>query len=95
MYGMYAGAEKTAGRGGEDATGRTTKEATGNSIIVIMLMLALFFLNYSVKYKILTLTRMITYYRVFPQNCIKEFLISQERELKRQQAVMLKEQVSS
>lgn len=39
MYGMYAGAEKTAGRGGEDATGRTTKEATGNSIIVIMLML--------------------------------------------------------
>lgn len=52
MYGMYAGAEKTAGRGGEDATGRTTKEATGNSIIVIMLMLALFFLNYIVKYQI-------------------------------------------
>lgn len=39
MYGVCAGTEKTAGRGGEDPTGRTTKEATGNSTIVTMLML--------------------------------------------------------
>lgn len=38
MYGVCAGTEKTGGRGAEDPTGRTTKEATGNSTIVTMLM---------------------------------------------------------
>lgn len=49
MYGVCAGTEKTAGRGGEDPTGRTTKEATGNSTIVTMLMPNLPFFSSRVK----------------------------------------------
>lgn len=93
MYGVCAGTKKTAGRGGEDPTGRTTKEATGNSTIVTMLMLDPVLLESS---KVRCNTRTNELLRdIISTVVLKSLLISQERELKRQQAVMLKEQVSS
>lgn len=113
MYGVCAGAEKAAGRSGEDPTGRTTKEATGNSTIVTVPVTHRYFVNTTARVRAIFLESALRklcfsqedcqtnerdlyhiYHLVSNRNCTKELLILQERELKRQQAVMLKEQVS-
>lgn len=46
---MCAGAEKTAGRSGEDPSGGTTKEATGNPIIINNVLMLIPFCHFSLS----------------------------------------------